>query len=641
MNLKNIALYFALGRAYGLGRAWALQQGLAQDADKWITVKPNGPENKGTPVKIDEDTGEIKAGMGGKFNGTSVSALGKKGQHGANLRLERERAIKNGWDDGTFKEKTPEEASGLTEKEVDDIQSGAWLKEWEGLLPHAADELSWSGYWRMYNLDDASASVQRGFRNLYKRGTRSVSRHASLVSGIGEMTDAIAALKFYAKNSKGKTSNPFKLDKSITALDKKLRQASKDLNEYIKNHEDHIRKQDKEKQKTEEVNEYLEALNSKDTGFKEKVEKAIGKVDAKNAKLGGDVRNLMELPKFSGWDALDWGMGGYGIGYQRKRELNAIIFNLGAEAAKHNTRIRQVNTETEEGLRALYDVLATQRRIYEHYIDTKYGPFSREGADKINEISEAQRAVNQELNKFRIIKRVGDKIKLQKLRAHKYVPMAQDGSFDRIKTPGDAVAVMKEKGFFSFRALDSELNTDDFERQITKQTLEAMDKVFTKLPKLRGIIGGWKTGRMGSNTFAQCTLMTGQITFNPKYYGTQGVLEESVKRCAASGWHPSNVLHPGSVAVHEFGHAVSGHLEVSLLDKPIATEIRTKVKARLKKMGESNDIATMLSQYATKDAEEFFAEAFMEYTLAEEPRPMAKVFGEILEQEYLKPRGLL
>jgi len=42
--------------------------------DAWITVKPNGPENKGAHVEIGEG-GEIKSGMGGKFNGQNISDL--------------------------------------------------------------------------------------------------------------------------------------------------------------------------------------------------------------------------------------------------------------------------------------------------------------------------------------------------------------------------------------------------------------------------------------------------------------------------------------------------------------------------------------------------------------------------------------
>lgn len=47
------------------------------DGDKWITVHPNGPDSKGSPVKIDAETGEIKAGMGGKFNGEKINEARK------------------------------------------------------------------------------------------------------------------------------------------------------------------------------------------------------------------------------------------------------------------------------------------------------------------------------------------------------------------------------------------------------------------------------------------------------------------------------------------------------------------------------------------------------------------------------------
>ena len=50
-----------------------LEKCFAADEDRWITVKPNGEENKGRPVKIDGESGEIKAGMGGKFNGQKIS----------------------------------------------------------------------------------------------------------------------------------------------------------------------------------------------------------------------------------------------------------------------------------------------------------------------------------------------------------------------------------------------------------------------------------------------------------------------------------------------------------------------------------------------------------------------------------------
>ena len=51
---------------------FGLKKKPAMDADKWITVKPNGKENTGRPVLIDGETGEIKGGMGGKFTGKNI-----------------------------------------------------------------------------------------------------------------------------------------------------------------------------------------------------------------------------------------------------------------------------------------------------------------------------------------------------------------------------------------------------------------------------------------------------------------------------------------------------------------------------------------------------------------------------------------
>lgn len=49
---------------------------LALDEDKWITTHAR-ESKKGTHVLIDGKTGEIKAGMGGKFNGTRISEVRK------------------------------------------------------------------------------------------------------------------------------------------------------------------------------------------------------------------------------------------------------------------------------------------------------------------------------------------------------------------------------------------------------------------------------------------------------------------------------------------------------------------------------------------------------------------------------------
>lgn len=62
-----------------------MDAGFAIDEDKWVTVHPGGKGPKtdssgmkgGTPVLLDDETGEIKAGMGGKFNGEKISEIRK------------------------------------------------------------------------------------------------------------------------------------------------------------------------------------------------------------------------------------------------------------------------------------------------------------------------------------------------------------------------------------------------------------------------------------------------------------------------------------------------------------------------------------------------------------------------------------
>ena len=84
----KIGLAFKLGMIYARGKAYARK--LTTDKAKWITVHPNGKENKGRPALIDSETGEVLGGMGGKFTGRHISAIkqgGKFEQPGAQMQI--------------------------------------------------------------------------------------------------------------------------------------------------------------------------------------------------------------------------------------------------------------------------------------------------------------------------------------------------------------------------------------------------------------------------------------------------------------------------------------------------------------------------------------------------------------------------
>ena len=69
-----------LGRAFALGYVYGHGVLMAQDEARWITVHPNGTGAnangdpiKGRPLLIDDETGSILGGMGGKGKGKKLT----------------------------------------------------------------------------------------------------------------------------------------------------------------------------------------------------------------------------------------------------------------------------------------------------------------------------------------------------------------------------------------------------------------------------------------------------------------------------------------------------------------------------------------------------------------------------------------
>lgn len=79
-----------MGLAFALGVLYAKGKTITFDEAKWITVKPNGAENKGRPMLIESETGQVLGGIGGGFNGRHISAVKAKGkfeQPGAQMQI--------------------------------------------------------------------------------------------------------------------------------------------------------------------------------------------------------------------------------------------------------------------------------------------------------------------------------------------------------------------------------------------------------------------------------------------------------------------------------------------------------------------------------------------------------------------------
>ena len=72
----NAMLQKFCSRLVSLGLNVFAQDKTAKDG--WITVHPNGKENKGQHVEIDDETGGVKKGFGGKFKGQKISEIKSK-----------------------------------------------------------------------------------------------------------------------------------------------------------------------------------------------------------------------------------------------------------------------------------------------------------------------------------------------------------------------------------------------------------------------------------------------------------------------------------------------------------------------------------------------------------------------------------
>lgn len=75
---------YKIGKAYRVGLiAGLMSRGMAADKARWITVHPNGKgpkadgkgNKKGLHAQIDDTTGTVLRGMGGKFNGMTLSQV--------------------------------------------------------------------------------------------------------------------------------------------------------------------------------------------------------------------------------------------------------------------------------------------------------------------------------------------------------------------------------------------------------------------------------------------------------------------------------------------------------------------------------------------------------------------------------------
>lgn len=229
-------------------------------------------------------------------------------------------------------------------------------------------------------------------------------------------------------------------------------------------------------------------------------------------------------------------------------------------------------------------------------------------------------------------------------------------TLDSCKSTDDVVKLFKshndwfyEKDFNGkvIRSIDG-INLDGVDLESAKTVYRPFEQLFEKYPKLKGCLNAVNSVLLNGSVYAQCSfgLGNGGISVNTKHFSNYEKLAKSIANDEAYGFLPKGLVKPESIVMHELGHAVDDYLSHSKMavgvngwkPKLVSAYLRPKV---MKAAGfKISDTYKEVSGYATKNAQEWFAECFAEWMLADEPRAVAKEFGKQLE-EIMKGCGLL
>lgn len=195
---------------------------------------------------------------------------------------------------------------------------------------------------------------------------------------------------------------------------------------------------------------------------------------------------------------------------------------------------------------------------------------------------------------------------------------------------------MNSNGWFGSGSVD----LDGMSDEVVDVVYNQHKKVFDKFPELKG---QFKAPTVGNVDGGQAQYLggtgSGQITLNKSTFKDYEMYKRMYQDSVAAGHFPKG-LNADSAIMHEMGHAIDDYLTMdkyaggfnkkTLMPIDSSQMLRTQVLKELK-MNQGN-VGEHLSNYATKNNKEFFAEAFSEYMNSNSPRPVARVFGEKLEK---------
>lgn len=172
-----------------------------------------------------------------------------------------------------------------------------------------------------------------------------------------------------------------------------------------------------------------------------------------------------------------------------------------------------------------------------------------------------------------------------------------------------------------------------------KSIASSYQQVFEKYPQLKGKFGAPEAKFLGGNTYAQCHIMTnGKVEVNAKWYNNWKKVSDGYDNDVRIGWHPVGTTAE-SIVTHEIGHAVDGLLAREGILGSINKTGEYRYASSLMRAPTMkacgmyvSDIKWVVSEYASMNPQEWFAECFAEYITSANPGKVATEFGKRLEK---------
>lgn len=183
---------------------------------------------------------------------------------------------------------------------------------------------------------------------------------------------------------------------------------------------------------------------------------------------------------------------------------------------------------------------------------------------------------------------------------------------------------------------DEALSLSGLDVQSAKAVYSSYEQFFDKLPQFKNKLAAPISAKLDKTTYAECTMGfgSGLVNINRAKYSDYNRLSSRIDKAVKDGWFASK-----DMIMHELGHAVDDYLSVNknflgVSGKKTTDFVSNKIRAKiLKDSGiKLSDIKSEVSEYATTNAHEWFAECFAEYMTSENPRKCAKTLGDWIEK---------